>query len=369
MKLKYNNYIIYSILTIYLLINFLFNEQISNNYTYLINPLFWIILSIITLLINFKTYNNIRKYNSKLKTILILTFIYLILYYLSGIIFGYSKSIYATDYISIIKNIYAFIIVICCKEFVRYNIIKEKKLINYIIITILLIISDISITNLITYSQNFETLFKYFFSTLFPIITQNILSTILCLKLRYLGVFIYRFFINIFTIIVPINPNLNWYLKGIIEGLYPFIIMFIINYNDKRKNKENKKNIVFQIFYIALLIVFGLFIGGYFKYSPLVIVSNSMRDTLSRGDIVIIKKGNNNLKVGDIIEFHSDNMLIVHRIVEIDNKNNNIFYSTKGDNNEYKDISLLTKENIKGKVIFNIKYLGYPTIFFQESLK
>ena len=124
MKPKYNNLIIYTIIIIYLIINFIFNDLFSNNYTYLINPLFWILLSVLTFILNFKTYNNIKNYNSKIKTILILTFIYLILYYLSGIIFGYSKSIYSNNFISIIKNIYAFIIVICCKttnDFFSFN--------------------------------------------------------------------------------------------------------------------------------------------------------------------------------------------------------------------------------------------------------
>lgn len=79
-------------------------------------------------------------------------------------------------------------------------------------------------------------------------------------------------------------------------------------------------------------------VSGVFRYQILAIASNSMNDTFNRGDAVIIKKLKvddiNNIKVGDIIAFKKDKVLVVHRVIEkTKDENNEIIFKTKGDSN------------------------------------
>lgn len=78
-----------------------------------------------------------------------------------------------------------------------------------------------------------------------------------------------------------------------------------------------------------------------------------MYPELQIGDIVITQK-NDDYNIGEIITFNVNKQyLITHRIV---GKQEGGFI-TKGDNNNTEDIEKVIKEDIEGKVIYNLKIL------------
>lgn len=102
----------------------------------------------------------------------------------------------------------------------------------------------------------------------------------------------------------------------------------------------------------------------------------SMKNGFSKGDIIIVW-GRFTPKVGDIIIFkpNKDSFAprpIIHRIIKIENE----IMQTKGDhnseqlqsgNNIFKtDETNITKEQIIGKAVFKIPYLGYVKIWATE---
>ncbi|WP_167954752.1 signal peptidase I [Anaerosporobacter faecicola] len=96
-----------------------------------------------------------------------------------------------------------------------------------------------------------------------------------------------------------------------------------------------------------------------FGYRVLRVISISMRPTIGKGDCILIKNvDHEQLKVGDIITFYSDNPQIqgyfnTHRIHEIryDEKLQEVVYITKGDNNTNSDSWEVRKDQIVGKYI------------------
>ena len=94
----------------------------------------------------------------------------------------------------------------------------------------------------------------------------------------------------------------------------------------------------------------------------------------SRGDIIIIKGDEpQDLQVGDIIVFDSGkNYPIIHRIISKNSNNGEYTFETKGDKNptQIKDFQLdetnVEDQNIHGKAIGKIPYIGYIKIFFSE---
>jgi signal peptidase I len=113
----------------------------------------------------------------------------------------------------------------------------------------------------------------------------------------------------------------------------------------------------------------------YFKNFPL---SNGFR----KGDIVFVW-GRFTPIIGDIIIFKpaKESLAprpIVHRIVKINNISADIVFQTKGDhnkeqltyyNNQYKtDETNIKKEQIIGKVVFKIPYLGWLKIWLTEII-
>jgi len=113
-----------------------------------------------------------------------------------------------------------------------------------------------------------------------------------------------------------------------------------------------------------------LFQAGMFNYTPIAIVSDSMKPSFSRGDAVVVKKITasdiDNLKVGDVIEYAYNNYIIFHRIIAIYDINGSKYIKTKGDNNSDPDFEYITEDQILGIAKFTIPYIGYPTAILND---
>ena len=56
----------------------------------------------------------------------------------------------------------------------------------------------------------------------------------------------------------------------------------------------------------------------------------------------------------------------MHRVERIENENGIFKIITKGDNNTQEDTNPVYEEQIIGKVIFKIKYLGLPSVWLNK---
>src|SRR3989344_288613 len=91
-------------------------------------------------------------------------------------------------------------------------------------------------------------------------------------------------------------------------------------------------------------------------------------DGFNIGDIFILKKAVD-IKIGDVIVYNNkfSNAPIIHRVIGIEDG----FYMTKGDHNA--DASFfekkIVKEQVYGKVLLKIPYLGWVKVLFNIMLK
>lgn len=113
--------------------------------------------------------------------------------------------------------------------------------------------------------------------------------------------------------------------------------------------------------FVALLMFSAVEIAGD-DVRVLVVLSSSMEPLMHPGDLVIVKKSRD-IKVGDVVAFSDPTgkreLLITHRIIELGEGG----IKTKGDAVEEPDFFSLTPEEIYGKLVFGIPYMGY---FFHE---
>ena len=87
-----------------------------------------------------------------------------------------------------------------------------------------------------------------------------------------------------------------------------------------------------------------------------------------RGDAVIYeKKEATEVKEGDILVFKKRNATITHRVVKIIDKGNTLAFQTKGDNNDDLDLDVVNSSEVLGTVKYVVKYLGYPTLWFNDT--
>jgi signal peptidase len=93
-----------------------------------------------------------------------------------------------------------------------------------------------------------------------------------------------------------------------------------------------------------------------------------MEPAIPVGSIVVIKPANSDtLKIGDIICFKVETespTTVTHRIINITSQG----FITKGDANEDPDQWIVKKENVIGKVIATIPYIGYLGYFVRTPI-
>lgn len=108
----------------------------------------------------------------------------------------------------------------------------------------------------------------------------------------------------------------------------------------------------------------------FLKYKPLICASNSMANIFEVGDLTITKEvPETELKKGDIITFWDEkhDKVITHRIEEIKiNELGKRVYTTKGDMNNEADKETVTYEQIEGKYVNHIKYIGNIILALQK---
>lgn len=377
-KFNIKTIIIYLLLIIYIIFTDTIGyKDFTNIFNYIINPIFWFILFIISFYIN-KEYLQITKFKSiKLQTIFIVILTYLIVYFSLGLFIGYAKNVYNNSIIGIIKNTYVYIIPIIFMEYTRTAVTNSsKKLYNYIILTILFTLASINIQSIFT-NSSYSAIFKNISSIAIPSVTSNILLTYLSINCNYYGNLFYRLPLQITNIALPIIPNLDWYYTAILGILLPLITyIFVKNIDDKINNYESKrrlkkKSTVKMIYIIIPLLICICFVAGIFKYKPTAILSNSMKPIYSRGDVVVVeklsKKELNKLKKYDIIEYILDGTIVAHRIINIEkHPDGTILITTKGDNNNAADTKKVKAEQVIGKIKFSVAKVGYPSVYLNE---
>jgi signal peptidase len=131
--------------------------------------------------------------------------------------------------------------------------------------------------------------------------------------------------------------------------------------------------VLFLIFTVLLIAVISSKASGgepsFFGYQIKTVLSGSMEPTFMTGSIIAVKPVNNptDLKKGDIITFKKDEQILVtHRIIEVQRNNGSVLYKTKGDNNKSADTEPVLSQNVVDTYSgFTIPYVGY----FQDFAK
>ena len=217
------------VLFIYLIITIFFHANNYQIYANIINPIFYGIMLIYSLWYIKKGYIKINTNKKHFIFIIIVSCINVLTYFYVGFIFGFSESPYNHSILSILKNVAIQILPIISIEIMRNILLVKNRKSKLLLaaITVLLILLE---TNYYTFSNllsNKEELFEYICSTFIPLVAFHLLYTYLVLQDSYVLSLTIRFFYRIIVILLPILPNLNWFVTGSI-GLLSSVLTYII---------------------------------------------------------------------------------------------------------------------------------------------
>lgn len=321
----------------------------------------------------------IRNYHKSLtKTVVIITISYFILYYFLGVVIGFTYNVYDTSILGIIFNTFFLIVPLLFREEIRKRFVFfHKSKIACVFITVIFVVYELIGSTFFNF-QNNQELFSRFSTIFLPIAIENILLT----YLAFVGIrsTIYAYFIPklISRYCIPIVVDFDWFYQLLLQlGLTVVIYSFLSNeylWQVKRiySKKTDKKNSFLFAIICFIILIFGLFVAGCFKYQPVAVLTYSMEPTFTRGDAVVIKKLNSKekekLKKGDIIEYRYDQTVVIHRIVDSYLLDDERVFILKGDNNECEDPKVVYYDQIIGKVSFSIPKIGYPSVWLSDFL-
>ncbi len=347
----------------------------------IVNPAIWVVMCGIAFWLGKNDSLRITEKNDKFQSLLIVLIIYIICYFALGLIFGFQRTPYSKDFLSILSNLWIFGGIIVFQEFMRNAMIRanKKSFLNFALITIIFILLNVNYNSFMDNFETFKDGFIYISSVIIPlVVTQAILT-----YLSFIGgmkfPIIYRLFLVIPELIIPIIPNLDWFAIAIVGVMLPIATFVYLNYIHIRKTERLSKRaskrfspIVYIPVFVVIVLAAG-FVMGLFKYQPIAVLSGSMSPTFNRGDAVVVRKLDDGekqrLERGDIIQYQSGSKYVVHRIVEITNdENGNIQYITKGDHNNTNDSKAVSVDQIVGKVSFVIPYIGYPSVWLSGAI-
>ena len=143
------------------------------------------------------------------------------------------------------------------------------------------------------------------------------------------------------------------------------------------------------------LITLGAIFGGAFIFFfslkaamntpiPIVVVtSGSMEPTINEGDILFIQNGSaeninagdHDLRTGDVIVYETEGIWlfpisepVVHRVINrtYNSTDGKYYFQTQGDANFAPDAVLVPEDNVYGKVVGKIPYIGWVKLFFDR---
>lgn len=366
--------IIFLILIYGIIASVVLTTKLNFIYLYIINPLFYIAIAILLRILLGKQINSSKITKKSKEYAAIGALAYIIISLLLGLIVTFGKNPYSKTLLGILTNIWIFGSVVVAKEYIRYklinNVYEKDKIKMAVLISIVYVIVDMNINRFITENISVVFVVKQIFQNILPLIVKNVLFSYIAIYADFRASIIYQLIIDLYLWLCPVLPNLNWMMSSILEISVPIVLFMYLQYlktkNSIYKSKEDllrsdPRNAIPVVVVVVLAMWFAL---GLFPIKPVSIASGSMLPEIHVGDVVLIKKCNpNDIIVGDIIQYQMEGYTVIHRVIEKKQKNGEYIFITKGDNNKSADSKPVYEDQVIGKCILKIRYLGYPAIW------
>ena len=105
---------------------------------------------------------------------------------------------------------------------------------------------------------------------------------------------------------------------------------------------------------------------------PLIVLTDSMHPEIESGDLIICRTAEaEDIKVNDVISFFdpagNGSSVVTHRVIELVEKDGEIYFRTRGDNNNTEDKELVPADNLIGVYKIRIAGAGNIAMFMQST--
>ncbi len=351
----------------------------SQTYNLVLKPVLWSTVALLPALSPaIRPQGKLRLRGSIIGWALTFSIIFVIVSLFAGLVDGFGKSPYDHTLFGMLMNILVVGSALVGREFIRNYFVqvlaRKESYLGFFLIALFMTLFSFSTTQY-TKLEGLEATVKFIAQYFLPELSKNLFVSYLAFLGGPLPAILYMAVISGFHWLSPILPDLQWItaaLTGILCPVFSFIAMQSIYAKEaririKRNNAEESPGgwIVTSLLSIAII----WFSVGVFPVYPSVIATGSMEPMIMPGDVILVKKIDTaSIKVGDVIQFKREDILISHRVIAIveNSQNGTKSYRTKGDNNNSEDNEPVTPERVKGKIIQVVPKVGWPTLLIKS---
>lgn len=313
---------------------------------------------------------------NKRQVLLLLTvvaLVYLMLLYLTGLFFGFSRSMFTFEGLAAFRYILPVAAIIIATELARGVLLDGKSRGLSALIFVTCVVAEVFLSPVLGTVTSVYSFMDFVGMTLFPAITSNILFHYISKRYGMLPNIAYRLILTLYIYIIPYESSIPRIIPAFAGILLPLAAMLFIDvlFEKKKKQAAKKKSKWRFVAWGAILAVMAsiiMLISCQFRFGMLVIATPSMAGELNIGDAVVFEAyRDQEIKEQDIIIFQRNNngTNIIHRVVETERVGNETRYYTKGDANEDLDFGYVSESEIVGVVRFKIVYIGYPSLWLR----
>ena len=304
--------------------------------------------------------------------------LYVVIYYLTGIGFGFYRSLTPFSVPNFFKYVLPIAVIIVSIEVIRSVFLAQKNKLSTVCAYVIGIMSELAIGAGLAGNFTFNRFMDIVGMILLPAAVSNLLYHYLSAHYGAYPNIVYRLITALYMYVIPVRPSTPDSLVAFASLFVPLVIYVFIKalYANKYIGREPRSRRYRWVGYlsfgatVAFMISLVMLISCQFRYGALVIATESMTGEINKGDAVVYEEYDGQLiKEDQVIIYRNGESLVVHRVDGMENINGVTRYYTKGDANEERDDGYITAGNIEGVVLFKVSYVGYPSIWMRNIFK
>jgi signal peptidase len=301
----------------------------------------------------------------------------LVVYYLTGVHFGFYKSSTPLSIGSFFKNILPITTIIVAIEVIRYVLLAQKAKFMGLLAYTAGVLTEILVFSTLDYITTFNRFMDAVAIYTLPAITANILYNFLSKNYGFMPNIVYRLIMTLYLYVLPVYPQTPDSLYSFAKLIVPiFIYLFIRALYSKRKNYESHRSKAWARVTVgvsaAIMISIVMLISCEFHYRAIIIATESMTGEINKGDMIVYEEytaGKQFVEEQDVVVYIKNGNRIVHRVVDIERVEGRNRYYTKGDVNDAVDAGYISDSDIEGVVLFKLPFVGYPSLWLRDAFK
>ena len=309
----------------------------------------------------------------------LMALVLLMVYYLSGIKFGFVKNPYGLNKDNFFKFFLPIASIIVCSEVIRSVFIAQRDKVVTVFSYLFCVVGEMLIVSNVSSVTSFNRFMDLVAGAVFPALLSNLLYNYLSKRYGIFPNISLRCITTLYAYLFPIVSGISDSIVNFVKLLIPIAVYFFIDalYEKKRKYALGNRSPMYRavsavLTTVVLVIMIGtvMLVSNQFRYGALVIATESMTGELNKGDVVIFESyDDQTITEGQVIVFEKNGNMIVHRVVDIEVINGSARYYTKGDANEDLDADYITESDIRGVAQQKLPYCGYPTLWIRSLFK